>query len=214
MRQKQMETLMQIAHGIAAQFGTRCEVLIPDLTNADAEHSIIHIENGHVTGRKEGDAASPVVLEQLKSGKVPDDRLGYLTRTPDGRILKSSTIYIKDENGEPYAILSINFDISALSMIENALKELITPSDNQEKPKTITKNVNELLDELMRQSVELVGKPPAMMTKDEKITAMKFLSDHGAFLITKSGDKISKFFGISKYTLYSYIDAKHTGRKQ
>ena len=204
---------MQIAHGIAAQFGTRCEVLIHDLTNADAEHSIIHIENGYVTGRKEGDAASPVVLEQLKSGKVPDDRLGYLTRTPDGRILKSSTIYIKDEDGEPYAILSINFDISALSMIENALKELITPSNNQEKPKTITKNVNELLDELMRQSVELVGKPPAMMTKDEKITAMKFSSDHGAFLITKSGDKISKFFGISKYTLYSYIDAKHTGRK-
>lgn len=213
MRQKQLETLMQIAHGIAAQFGTRCEVLIHDLTNADAEYSIIHIENGYVTGRKEGDAASPVVLEQLKSGKVPDDRLGYLTRTPDGRILKSSTIYIKDEDGEPYAILSINFDISALSMIENALKELITPSNNQEKPKTITKNVNELLDELMRQSVELVGKPPAMMTKDEKITAMKFLSDHGAFLITKSGDKISKFFGISKYTLYSYIDAKHTGRK-
>ncbi|MCI6950565.1 MAG: helix-turn-helix domain-containing protein, partial [Clostridium sp.] len=24
----------------------------------------------------------------------------------------------------------------------------------------------------------------------------------------KSGDKVSKYFGISKYTLYSYIDAK------
>ncbi len=29
-----------------------------------------------------------------------------------------------------------------------------------------------------------------------------------AFLITKSGDKISKYYGISKYTLYSYIDAE------
>ena len=28
----------------------------------------------------------------------------------------------------------------------------------------------------------------------------------GAFLVTKSGDKIAKYFGISKYTLYSYID--------
>ena len=26
------------------------------------------------------------------------------------------------------------------------------------------------------------------------------------FLVTKSGDKIAKYFGISKYTLYSYID--------
>ena len=27
-------------------------------------------------------------------------------------------------------------------------------------------------------------------------------------VVTKSGDKVSKYFGISKYTLYSYIDAK------
>ncbi|MFW5646904.1 MAG: helix-turn-helix domain-containing protein [Acetivibrio ethanolgignens] len=44
------------------------------------------------------------------------------------------------------------------------------------------------------------------MTKEDKIAAIKFLNDAGAFLITKSGDKISKYFGISKYTLYSYID--------
>ena len=36
--------------------------------------------------------------------------------------------------------------------------------------------------------------------------AVQFLNDTGAFLITKSGDKVCKFFGISKYTLYSYID--------
>ena len=46
------------------------------------------------------------------------------------------------------------------------------------------------------------------MTKDDKIQAIQFLNRSGAFLITKSGDKISKYFGISKYTLYSYIDAK------
>ena len=32
------------------------------------------------------------------------------------------------------------------------------------------------------------------------------VSQSGAFLVTKSGDKIAKYFGISKYTLYSYID--------
>ena len=42
--------------------------------------------------------------------------------------------------------------------------------------------------------------------KDEKVTAIRFLNDAGAFLITKSGDKISRYFGISKFTLYNYID--------
>jgi predicted transcriptional regulator YheO len=46
----------------------------------------------------------------------------------------------------------------------------------------------------------------AYMTKEDKIRAIQFLNDSGAFLITKSGDKVSKFFGISKYTLYSYVN--------
>ena len=45
------------------------------------------------------------------------------------------------------------------------------------------------------------------MTKEDKIKAIQFLNDSGAFLIMKSGDKVSNHFRISKYTLYSYIDA-------
>lgn len=47
-----------------------------------------------------------------------------------------------------------------------------------------------------------------MMTKEDKIRCIQFLNDKGAFLVTKSGDKIANFFNISKYTLYNYIDAK------
>ena len=50
------------------------------------------------------------------------------------------------------------------------------------------------------------GKPVALMNKDDKVKAIQFLNQNGAFLVTKSGDKIAKYFGISKYTLYSYID--------
>ena len=78
--------------------------------------------------------------------------------------------------------------------------------DDKKEPESIPQNVNDLLEDLIRQSVTLVGKPVAMMTKDDKVRAIQFLNDAGAFLITKSGDKISNFFGISKYTLYSYID--------
>ena len=46
------------------------------------------------------------------------------------------------------------------------------------------------------------------MSKEDKVRAIHFLNEHGALLVTKSGDKIAKYFGISKYTLYSYIDTK------
>ena len=66
---------------------------------------------------------------------------------------------------------------------------------------------NELLDELIEKSVRLVGKPVAMMNKEDKVRAIRYLNDAGAMLITKSGDRISSYFGISKYTLYSYLDS-------
>lgn len=216
MDSNRLDMLKQIASALAAQFGPGCEVVIHDLAAKDPERSIVHIENGHVTGRRVGDGPSTVVMEQLLHGEEnPEDHLGYLTRTPDGKILKSSTVYIRDGRGKVTAILSINYDISALLMVEGAIHGLVhTAQDGQGKEERITVlNVSDLLDDLIEQSVALVGKPVALMNKDDKVRAIRFLSEHGAFLVTKSGDKVAKYFGISKYTLYSYIDLKQEEKR-
>ena len=201
-----LELLRQVAAGIAAQFGSNCEVAIHDLSR-DPDRSIVFIANGHVSGRKVGDGASNVVMEQLRTqDPEPKDHLCYLTKTPDGKILKSSTVYIRDRKGKVSAILAINYDISRLILMEEALHDLTSTGEEvPSEPERIT-NVSDLLDELIQQSVALVGKPAAVMNKEDKVKAIQFLSQNGAFLITKSGDKVAKYFGISKYTLYSYID--------
>jgi len=206
-----MELLRQLAGGLAAQFGPACEVVIHDLTG-DLEHTVVHIENGHVTGRKLGDGPSHPVLELLRENAPPaQDHLAYLTRSPDGKVLKSSTIYIKNENGRPEALFAINYDISALMMVEGALRDLTTPREPTDtEPERITHSVSELLDALIDQAVALVGRPVALMEREDKIKAIRFLSDSGAMLITKSGDRIAKYFGISKYTLYSYLEKEES----
>lgn len=204
-----LDILIQTADGLAAQFGQDCEIVIHDLTKEDLEHSVAYIKNGHITNRKIGDGPSQVVLETLH--KNPDslkDHIGYLTRTQDGRILKSSTMYYRGEDNKIHYIFSINYDITSLLTIDRALKSLIDtePQSENKPPEQIVHNVNDILDNLIEESVAIIGKPVALMSKDEKVTAIQFLNDAGAFLITKSGDKISKYFGISKFTLYSYID--------
>lgn len=210
MESGKLEELRQIAHGIAAQFGSGCEVVVHDL-NRHPDHTIVAIENGHVSGRKVGDGASHVVLERMEhQDEDPRDHLCYLTRTPDGKILKSSTIYIRNSRGKVAAILAINFDISALMMAAGAVRDFISVEEPQTAEPEKIVNINDVLDELIRKSVELVGKPAALMSKEEKIRAIRFLNENGAFLVTRSGEKIAKYFGISKYTLYSYLD-KSTG---
>ena len=202
-----LQFLFQLAKGISRQFGPNCEVVVHDLDSNDPNSSIVAIENGHVTGRKVGDGPSHVVLEALRSGRENlTDHLSYLTRTKDGKILKSSTIYVRDDDGEAIGIFAINYDITLMLAMEENLKQFTATDQDQREPERISRNVGDLLDELIEQSVKIVGKPVALMTKEDKVKAIQFLNETGAFLITKSGDKVCRFFGISKYTLYSYID--------
>lgn len=206
-----LELLKQLADGLAKQFGPDCEVVIHDLKKHDMEHSVVHIVNGNITNRHVGDGPSKVVLETMhnKDAASLKDHVAYLTRAANGKILKSSTFYIHNEAGDAIDyILSINYDITGLMTVDRSIKALIDtePAAPEKQPDQIVTNVTDLLDSLIEQSVALVGKPAALMNKEEKVTAIQFLNDAGAFLITKSGDKISKYFGISKFTLYSYID--------
>ena len=201
----------RLAKAIAEQFGENCEVVVHDLKSGDPEHTVALIENGHVSHRKAGDGPSRVVLEALKED--PDslqDASGYLMKTHDGRILKCSTVYVRDENGVPEGVFSINYDVTELLMAERAIGSILHHKEEKKIPDRIPLSVNDLLDDLIEQSVQRIGKPVAVMTKEDKIEAIAFLNKAGAFLITRSGDKVSKYFGISKYTLYSYIDAKNS----
>lgn len=197
----------RMAKGLAGQFGQNCEVVIHDLRGKDLEHSIIAIENGHVTGRSIGDGPSHIVLESLKEDPgMLQDRISYLTRTSDGRVLKSTTLFIRDDEDRVIGLLGINYDISMLVSLEGSLRDFTGQDRFSSEPEAISRNVADLLDELLEHSVSLVGKPTALMSKDDKIRAIRFLDDNGAFLITKSGPKVCQYFGISTYTLYSYLD--------
>lgn len=206
-----LDFLKQLAHGLAIQFGSSCEIAIHDLKTKDLEKSIVYIENGHISNRQTGDGPSGIVLETLQSDpSTIQDKLSYLTKTEDGRILKSSTFYIRDDDGSISYIFSLNYDITAFTAASTAIQSLIATKDNLpdltgDSPRQITHNVNELLDLLIEQAVAKVGKPVAMMNKDDKVAVVQYLDHAGAFLITKSGDKVSSYLGISKFTLYSYM---------
>ena len=206
-----LDFLKQLAHGLAIQFGSSCEIAIHDLKTKDLERSIVYIENGHVSNRQTGDGPSGIVLETLQSDpSTIHDKLSYLTKTEDGRILKSSTFYIRDDDESISYIFSLNYDITAFTAASTAIQSLVATKDTLpdltgDSPRRITHNVNELLDVLIEQAVAKVGKPVAMMNKDDKVAVVQYLDHAGAFLITKSGDKVSSYLGISKFTLYSYM---------
>jgi len=202
---EEMHFLTQVIKGIAAQFGEKCEVVLHDLTG-DYEHTIVAIENSHITGRRIGDCGSNLGLEVLRGTTDGGDRYNYITQTKDGKILRSSSVYIKNKEGQTIGAICMNMDISDLIMAEKALKSITMHSLEQETEEVFVNDVNELLDYLLQQCQNDIGKPVSHMSKEEKMKAVHFLDNRGAFLVKKAGDKVCQFLDISKFTLYNYLD--------
>lgn len=200
------ESLMK---GLTAIFGTNCEVVLHDLTDS-YESTVVMIENGHVTDRRVGDCGSNLGLEVLRGTVRNGDKYGYFTNTRDGRVLRSSSVYIRDDEGKVIGCLCVNFDVSNLMVADKTIRSLISNGEGEKEEEFFVNDVNQLLDALLQKAMEEVGKPVSYMTRDDKIRVVKYLDQKGAFLITKSGNRICQFLDISKFTLYSYLDEVHS----
>ena len=107
-----IENLTLIVEGIANTFGKNCEVVLHDLRQP--EKSIIAIKNSHVSGRKVGgpiiggpaeDKGLQIIYDRAEKESVVSN---YMTRTANGRSLKSTTMLFRNDKGKPIVALCIN----------------------------------------------------------------------------------------------------------
>lgn len=213
------------------QFGEKSEIILHDLTG-DYNHSIVSIRNGYITGRKEGDCGSNLGLEVLRGTVKDGDRYNYIINSKDGKLLRSSTMFLKNGEGKIIGSLCINTDITDTVKFEHFLRrynrfEIPTENDNHsadasslsmasdsgkqnEQPIEIfAKDVSQVLDYLIEGALHHVGKSVEEMKRADKIEFIRYLDNKGAFLITKSSERVYEFLNISKFTLYNYLDTIH-----
>lgn len=198
------ELLYGIGQCIAEQFGPNCEVVLHDLTRP-YESTIVAIWNGHVTGREVGGGGTDAGLKILKGTSQPEDTYNYINSTKSGQILRSSSKYIKDKEGNVVGSLCINFDITDLLKGQNALSYLTNYGSNHHNKEVFTSNIDELLDEMIYDAVSTTGKEVNQLTKEEKVEVVKYLDEKGAFLIKKSAERVADFLGITRFTIYNYL---------
>jgi len=147
-------------------------------------------------------------------GTIKDgDRFNYITKTSMGKTLKSSTTYICDDESSVLGALCINIDVTNFLDFHQSFNSFMGVDMNDQTDSSSenieyhANNVSQLTDFLITKSLDLVNKPTDQMTKEDKLKIIKYLDEKGTFLITKSGDKVCQFLGISKFTLYNYLDA-------
>ena len=144
----------------------------------------------------------------IRGTATSDMKCNYVTRTREGKVLLSSTMYIKNDDGQALGALCINTDISERIKIkeylDSSLPEELNKKDSNEE--FFATDVSDLLVYLIDQGINNIGRPVSEMTKEDKMKVLRFLDDRGAFLISKSSTKICQILEISKFTLYNYLD--------
>lgn len=209
------EQLKQIADLIAAQFGSATEVVVHDFTG-ELDHTIVYIVNGHVTGRTIGDAPTQSFLKYMNVNhpRKSIEKVRHISHLPSGQIIRSSTANFFDEDGTLNSSLCVNQDITDLVTLENAVKglsdsgyfETSVLSTNGNEFDLPPSSIHGMMDNIITEALASIGTPPDKMNKEAKIKLLQFLDERGVFMIQKSGQKVCELLGISKFTLYNYLE--------
>jgi predicted transcriptional regulator YheO len=205
-KERILETLKQVADAVIKTFGRNCEVAVHDLS--DLSKSLVYIA-GNVTKREPGAPITDMALKALsKEGREIKNRYDYKTITNDGRELKSTTIFIRNSEGDPIAAFCINFDSTDYLNIIRSL-EVFTKTSDSKQPHELTEtfalSINETIEALFEQAVSEIGKQPPTMSTDEKMRVVKTLEREGTFKIKGAVNEVALKLGVSNYTVYNYL---------
>jgi predicted transcriptional regulator YheO len=190
---------------ISCIFGEKYyEFVIHDIRNP--KNSLIYIK-GNITGRSVGAPLTDFLLKKYKSeGDSAQDIYG-ITRTERGILLKTASMFIRNRDNEIIGSLGINIDITAVNIVMNFLNEL---GSLRQEAKSINidfaKDVNEILNHILNQTMANFEKPTAFLTKEERLKLVKELDERGLFLIKGAVEEVASRLDVSKYTIYNYLD--------
>ncbi|HSJ53146.1 MAG TPA: PAS domain-containing protein [Anaerolineae bacterium] len=201
-----LEGVRQVVEGLVGAIGIPCEVVLHDLR--DPSQSIVAI-SGDITGRSVGGPTTDLILRLLRSKQVDSNLIGYPSQAPDGKILRSSTIFIHDESGVAVGCLCINIDITywqvARHLLENLCDTSLTIDSSQLGAESFEPSVTDVLVLTVKRALDCLGQPIARVQKQEKLEVVRMLDQEGIFLIRGAVDYVADALGVSRPTVYNYL---------
>ena len=209
-----LKPYIPIVRGLAMALGKDYEVNLHDLSRP--EHSLVMIENGHVTGRKVGSPMTDFGLYMMKAEeyKKKDGVFDYLAQNSSGKKMKCSCIFIRDEQEKMIGFLCINYDLTKAQAAREFIENFLHTQDNVSqyaKPKAamvsegFTNDLSEVMQSTLDEVRKKMNKPFEYLARNEKELAIKELNERGYFLLKGAVERLAAEMNITKYTVYSYL---------
>lgn len=225
---KNLLSYVSVAELIARTF-PNAEVVLHDLSKP--QHSVVYVANNSVTGRKVGQTFHHLIEKAVFAGNPADGVVDNYFFKKEGKQIRSSSLLIRNEAGELIGALCINVDVTAAQQIidlasgllqgrakgEKSMSDLSDSActlpavsanfEALEKEQSVQHFVNNMVDSMINE-LNADGKK----TKEDRLELIRFMDERGVFLVKGSMEYVAGKLGLSKVTLYGYLDKIHGKR--
>lgn len=134
----------------------------------------------------------------------PYEKINY-----DGRKLKSISIVIRNELEEAIGLLCINIDISVFEQYRDLLQNFLSyevETKEETKQKIFKNDLYEQINCFIHNYCKIKHLNVSYLTKNEKQDIILALKERGAFKGVNATSYISRILGISRATVYNYVN--------
>lgn len=218
-----LQQYVKLTEFLGHTLGPDYEVALHDLT--DRNRSIVAIANSHVSGRKLGAPLTNTALKILrdKSYESHDYLLHYRGVSADGRILRSSTFFIK-QNGKLIGMLCINFDDSRYHAVSEEILRLCHPDKFVDTnfqvdtsridelsaipappPERFHSSSGSVAEEAVYRALDRLGLSPLRLTPEERMEIIAGLEADGIFLLKGAVKPVADALQCAQASIYRYL---------
>lgn len=211
-----LEQYKPLAEFLSRCYGDNVEVVLHDISNLD--HSAVAIYNNHVSGREMGAPMTYYGLKIIREKLYLDKDYSVNTKNilSNEKVLRSSTYFIKDDDGELIGTLCINVDVSRYvelgGLFESMAFGCCAGDAEQEYDKaselkeTFPATVDDLIDATITDYIGEKGNI-SDLNPDRKTQLVSKLNEKGIFMFKGAVRKVSTALGVSEPTVYRYLNA-------
>ena len=211
MNELDIKKYIDLSDFLGTVLGPDYEIIVYDLKQ------ILYIINGNISGRKSGDLLSPTMKSILQKEESAKETWlsNYRALSSNGKILRSSSFFIKDESCKVVGGLNINFDDNRYKELSNLIFSLCHPDNYVSKNISIeikgndeqtifSENISNTIDEILNRINKSL--PFSDLSHSEKLDIIRQLYQKGIFSMKGSVKTVGNRLSCSPASMYRYLE--------
>lgn len=205
-----LDRYIPVTEFIAEMMGPDTEVILYSVTDRSVYYVINPMDEEMVVGS----GLRSLERRFLENRLYDHERfvVNYRALSKHRNKLKSATLFLRGDNRQLIAMLTVNANVDRLVELRDMLNEMVSghrPYDNQHGTSfynSFEVSVEGIVSTTIRKELDKYKVPPDRLSQQEKIEIVRCLDQQGIFLVKGAIVEVAKSLQTTETTIYRYLN--------